>query len=162
EVFAGTDFDVHAGNRGDEVFRVILGRIIEDVIGAALLNHSTLLHDHDIICGLANHSQVVGDEKIGQVQILLQIRHQLNDLVLYQNVQCGHGLTQNNDIRVEGKRAGESNALPLTTGELIWIAAHGRTRHRNHVQKLCDAGFPGLAVTDFVQAQGLFDALEDG
>ncbi len=62
---------------------------------------------------------VVADEQVGQPELLLQVEHEVDDLRLDRDVEGRDGLVGDDDLRVEGKRAGDAQALPLAAGEFM-------------------------------------------
>jgi hypothetical protein len=63
----------------------------------------------------------VGNEQVGQVQSLLQLRQKIDDLGLDGNVKRRYGLITNNEFRLERQCPGHTNALALSTRELMRI-----------------------------------------
>ena len=66
--------------------------------------------------------EVVGDEQIGEAELLLQIHQQVDDLRLHRNVERRHRLVADDQLRVERQRAGDADALALPAGEFVRIA----------------------------------------
>ena len=67
----------------------------------------------------------MGDEQVAEVQLFLQPGQQLQNLVLHQHVQRGHGLIQHNHLWVQRQCSGHRDALALTARQLVWVATHG-------------------------------------
>ena len=70
----------------------------------------------------SHQPQVVGDEQIGQLELLLQIHQQVHDLRLNRDVERRDGLVGDDERRVQRQRAGEADPLPLPAAELVRIA----------------------------------------
>src|SRR3546814_18938501 len=57
-------------------------------------------------------------------QLALQLVQQGDDLRLDGDVEGGHRLVADDELRVEDQRAGDADALALAAGELVRIAVH--------------------------------------
>src|SRR3546814_10756133 len=57
-------------------------------------------------------------------QLALQLVQQGDDLRLDGDVEGGHRLVADDELRVEDQRAGDAEALALPAGELVRIAVH--------------------------------------
>ena len=66
---------------------------------------------------------LMGDEKISQIQILLQILEQIEDLSLYGDIQGRGGLIKDHDLRAQEQYPAECHSLALPSGNLTGIAA---------------------------------------
>ena len=71
---------------------------------------------------MAHHAQVVGNEQIGQAQSFLQFLQQVHDLGLNGDVQRRDRLIADDELGVKSQGPGNTNALPLSTGELVRVA----------------------------------------
>ena len=63
---------------------------------------------------LLHHGKVVGDEEIGQVQLVFQIAQQVQDLRLDGHVEGADRLVANDEFRAQRDRSIDSDALPLS------------------------------------------------
>ena len=63
--------------------------------------------------------QVVGDEDVGQPEVALQVREQVEDLRLHRHVERGHRLVADDHLRLQRQCAGDPDALPLAARELV-------------------------------------------
>ena len=77
----------------------------------------------DQIGDVADDRQVVGDEQVGEIELLLERLEQVDDLRLDRDVERRHRLVGDDEVRVDRERAGDADALALTAGELVRIAA---------------------------------------
>ena len=85
---------------------------------------------------MADHTQIVADEDIGQTEIGTKFHEQVEHLRLNRYIQRGHGLVAHQQIRFDRQRPGDADALALAAGELVretsphvWVEAdtsHGR------------------------------------
>ena len=85
------------------------------------LDYPAEVHDRDAVGDMSNHSQIMADKQVGEAQPALQLLKQIDDLRLDRNVQRGDGLVANDQLRVQRKRAGNADALPLSAREFVRI-----------------------------------------
>ena len=69
-----------------------------------------------------DHSQVVGDEQVGQPALLLEVMQQIDDLRLHRNIQSAHRLVADDQLRFNSQCTGNTDALALSATELMRIA----------------------------------------
>ena len=77
------------------------------------------VHDHDAVRDVAHDVQVVRDEDVGQAELALQVLQEVENLSLHRDVERGHGLVADDQLRVDGERARDADPLPLAAGELV-------------------------------------------
>ena len=65
---------------------------------------------------------VVGDEQVGEAELLLQVAQQVDDLRLHRHVERRHRLVADDQARVERQGAGDADALALPAGEFVRVA----------------------------------------
>ena len=92
----------------------------------------------------------MGDEQVGQSQIVLQVLQQIQDLRLDRHVERRHRLVAHHQLGGQRQGAGDADALPLTAGELVRIAAGvlGRQPHALQQLRYAGAGLVAPAVDD--------------
>ena len=61
--------------------------------------------------------QVVGDEQVAHAALRLEVREQVDDLALDGHVERGHRLVADDQVRLQGQRARDADALQLATRE---------------------------------------------
>ncbi len=93
---------------------------------------------------MPDHRQVVGDEQVGQVQPVLQLFKEVDDPGLDRDVQRGDRLIQDEDLRVQGQRPGDPDALPLAAGELVRVPVTVLGVQANQPEQLGNPGRAGL------------------
>ena len=103
----------------------------------------------------------MGDEHVGQAELGLQILQQIHHLRLDRHVQRRDRLVADDQLRVDGERAGDADALALAAGEFVRIAHHVPGRQADHLQQLLDPRALFLAVCDAVHLQRLGDDVAD-
>ena len=90
--------------------------------GADLDDLAEVHHRHPV-GDVAHHRQVVGDEHVGQAELVLQILEQVDDAGLDRHVERRHRLVEHEQLGLERERPGDADALALTAGELVRVAA---------------------------------------
>ena len=123
------DEAVHEGGR----------RIVVDLAGRADLLDAALVHDDDAVGDFQRLLLVVGDEDRGDVDFLMQRAQPLPQFLAHLGIERAEGLVQQQDARLDGKRARERNALALAAGELVRIAV-GKPVELHEIEQLLDAG----------------------
>ena len=63
-------------------------RIPKHLLNARRFHDLAHVHDQDVVADVLDHPEIVGNEQIGQPQILLQILKEVEYLRLYGGVQC--------------------------------------------------------------------------
>ena len=94
---------------------------MEERLRRRLFNGLAQIHDHDLIGDVVDHAQIVGDEDVGQIQLLLEVLQEVEDLGLDGHIQRGDGLVRHQEGRLHGQRPGDGHPLPLPAGELRGI-----------------------------------------
>src|SRR5438552_11236684 len=85
---------------------------------------------------MLHHRQVVGDEQVGQPELLLQLFQQVEHLRLDGHVQRGDGFIANDQLGVDCQCPGDADALPLPSGKLVRIAIHMVRRETDDLEQL--------------------------
>ena len=57
------------------------------------------VHHRDAVADVADHAEVVGDEQVGQAELALQVREQVEDLRLDRHVERRHRLVADHQLR---------------------------------------------------------------
>ena len=99
-------------------------RICVDAFGGVELHDAPEVHNHDPVTDIFDDAEVMGDEHIGQVELLLQTAEEVDDLCLDRNVQGGYRLVTDDDLRLHREGARDIHTLPLAAGELVRVAFH--------------------------------------
>src|SRR5262249_26130911 len=73
---------------------------------------------------MLDHREVVGDEEIGEAELLLEVHQEVDDLRLDRYVERRDRFVADDERGVEGERPGDADALALAAGELVRIALH--------------------------------------
>src|SRR5580704_16737858 len=85
----------------------------EDALGRPLLDDAAKIHDRDAIAEMLHDRQIVADENVGQISLALQANHEVQDLTAHRDVERRHGFVRDHELRIEGERARNADALPL-------------------------------------------------
>ena len=94
-------------------------------------------------------------------EVVLQVLEQVEDLRLDRDVERGHGLVADDQLRVERERARDPDPLPLAAGELVRVAVREARVEADDVEQLADPGGPVAAAADPVHDQRLADDVAD-
>ena len=135
-------------DRRQQRLRVGVRRRAVDLLLGALLDHAAQVHDRDPVGQVTHDRQVVGDEEIGHAELVLQVLEQVDDLGLHGDVERGDRLVADDDLRLEGERAGDPDALALAAGELVRIPVHVVGVEADALQQLLGALQPPLPGRD--------------
>ena len=87
---------------------------------------------------MLDDGQVVGDEEVGQAELLLEVVEQVEDLALDRDVERADRLVADDELRVERQRPGDADALALAAGELVRVAVDVGLVEADPGQQLAD------------------------
>src|SRR3984957_3167032 len=104
---------------GDQQLRVLMLRVVQDLAGRAALKHGAGPHHEYLVAELRDDRQVVGDEHEREPLGFLQLLQHVQDLGLHGDVQGGRRFVGDEDVRAEGDRGGDDDALQHPAGELV-------------------------------------------
>ena len=74
--------------------------MLEDLLGLALLDDLTAIHDDDVVRDIADRLDVMANEHHGQAELLLEVGQQVEDLRADRNVQSRGGLVGDDSVGV--------------------------------------------------------------
>ena len=119
---------VHAEARhaAQQAHRVGVPRVGEDLARRALLDEAPGVEHADALAEAHDQAEVVRDQQDGGVDAAAQLLDEVEDLGLHRGVEAGGGLVEDEQLRVDGQRHGDDDALLLAAGELERVAAQGR------------------------------------
>ena len=109
-------------DRREQRDRVRVERVVVEVVGGRELHDLAEVHDRDPVGDVPDDRQVVRDEEVGELEVALQLLHQVDDLRLDRDVERGHRLVADEEVGVQRERAREADPLPLAAGELVRVA----------------------------------------
>jgi len=141
---------------GDQLARVLLdGRAEEHVAVGALDDAAVAQHD-DLLRHVADHAEVVRDDRYVSPSRLLQLVQQVEHLRLDRHVERGDGLVEHDEARAERERTGDPDALALAAGEAARVALGEPPAELDEVEQLGDAP-SALLAPDAVDRERLGD-----
>ena len=111
-------------------------RLIVNNVGVRKLYHLSEIHYGYTVAYMANYEDIVGNEEIGETQLLLKLNKHIDYLCLNRNVKSGNRLVADNERGAEGKGAGDADALALTAGKFMGIAGGVLAVQANFIHKL--------------------------
>src|SRR5579862_5494661 len=88
------------------------------------LDNAAEIHHRDAAADMLDYGKVMGNEQIGDGEFLLQILEQVDHLGLDRDVERGDRLVADDQLGLDRKRARNADALALTAGKFVRIAAH--------------------------------------
>ena len=118
-------------------------RPVERRLGGALLDDPAEVHHHHPVGHVPHDGQVVGDEQVGDAELLLQLVEQVQHLRLHREVERRDRLVADDHVGVQRERPGDAEPLALAAGELLRVLVGVRGSQPDQVQQLAH---PGRAV----------------
>ena len=117
------------------------------------------IHDHHAVADVAHDREVVADEEQGEREVAAQLHEEVEDLGLDRDVECRDALVADQEVGLDGERAGDADALALTAGELVREAVgHAGLEAHGLEQTLATrAAAPHGPAPEAVRAGGLAD-----
>ena len=109
--------------RCEQSLGVGMQRVGVDFATRGELHDTAEIHHGDPRTEMLDHRQVVSDEKIRERQRNAEVCHQVQYLGLDRDVQRGHGLVGDDEIRVQRQGAGDGDSLRLSARDLVREAA---------------------------------------
>jgi hypothetical protein len=136
-----------ARDRRQQRLRVGMQRPIVEIALARDLDQLAEIHHRDAVADVLHHGKVVSDEQIGEAEALLQVLQQVHDLRLDRHVERRHRFVADDQVGIDRQRAGDADALALTSGELMRITPRVLRQQADHVEQVLDARLAlGLGV----------------
>src|SRR3954447_5933165 len=153
---------VERDGRAQELARVGMRRIGEDVARRALLDDLARVHDRHPVAGLGHDPEVVRDQEQRRAEALAQVGEDAQDLRLDDHVERGRRLVRDEQLRAQHKGEGDHDPLPHAAGELVRVLTEARRRDSHPSERLKRAA-ADLAVAHlrFVLLQRLLEVVLD-
>ena len=101
-------------------------------------------------------------KQVGQAQFVLQVLEEVQDLRLDRDVEGGDRFVADQEVRFQGERAGDADALALAAREGMRIAFQVAHVQAHDAQQVLDHLGPLGRVAHAVDEQRLADEIEDG
>ena len=108
-------------HRGEERLGVRVQRHLEQARLVGDLHDAAEVHHRHPVADVLDHREIVGDEQEGELQLVLQVHEQVDDLRLDGDVERGHRLVADDELRVEREGPRDPDPLALPPGELVGI-----------------------------------------
>ena len=74
---------------------------------------------------MADGGEVVGDEQVGEPEVVLELVEEVEDAGLDGDVEGADRLVEDDEVGLQGERAGDADPLALAAGELVGVAVDG-------------------------------------
>ena len=114
-------------------------RVLEDLLGLALLDDLAAIHNDDVVRDIADRLDVMADEHHGQAELLLKVGQQVQNLRADRNVQSRGGLVGDDGIGVQRQGTGNCDALALAARKLTGKNLGGGAGQTGELQEFLDA-----------------------
>ena len=98
--------------------RVRMFRVRVDRVCRADLHDPPQVHDRDAIAEELRRREIVRDVEIREVELVLELEHQLEDLRAHAHVEHRHGLVAHEQRRIEDDRPRENGSLFLSARQV--------------------------------------------
>ena len=115
-----------------------MGRALGDLCSLADLDDLPAIHHGDARRQIADHRHGMRDKEVGESEVALQLRQQIDDLSADAYVERGHGFVAHHELGTEREGSSDSDALALSSRKFVRIAcsrgfikAHGAQQFRN-------------------------------
>ena len=126
------------------------------------LDDAPQVHDEDAVADMLNDREVVSDEQQGQMVFELEILEEVDDLGLDRDIESADGLIADDEPGLDGDRASDADALPLSAAELMGVALGVRWVEADIVEQRGDAAAAIFAVRcQLVDIEGFADDILD-
>lgn len=110
-------------NRSKQRLSIWVQRARENFVGRGFFHDLAKIHHRHSIRDILDDGQVVRDEQIREIEPLLKLAKQIQHLRLNRHIQSRYGFIAHDKPWVETERTCYPDALPLTSGELMGVAA---------------------------------------
>ncbi len=151
----------------EQTLRVGVLRRREDLAGVALLDDLAAVHDNDVIGDVGDDAEIVRDEEHRHFVLFLELREELEDLLLNGHVEGRRRLVGDEELGAATDRHGDHDPLLLAARHLVRVRVDllRRIRNADLVQEVDRALVRFARRKPLVQAQDFGDLVthrEDG
>lgn len=105
-------------NRREQRLRVGMVRRVVYCLCGADLPHLAQVHDCDIVREMAYHAQIMADEHHGDAELRAQVEQQIQNASLDRDIQGGHRLVAQHQVRMSSNGPGNGHPLLLAAAQL--------------------------------------------
>src|SRR6058998_3789044 len=140
-------------------------RVRDDLLAGPELDDPPQVHDGDSIGHVPRHPDVVRDEHQRQAEFVPELEQEIHDARADRDVEHGHRLVRDDELRLEDDRPRDGDPLPLTAAQLVRIPVNEvRCRCEFRVlERLRDQILPILeGIRHAVNRQRLRDRIHHG
>src|SRR5438128_3085995 len=148
-------------HRREQCLGVGMLRTPIEVLAVGQLDDLSQVHDGHAITDVLHHPKVVRDEQVGQLELGLQLGHQVEYLRLDRHVERGHRLIGYHELGTEYQRPRQADSLPLPAAELVRITIDVIAAQPDFLQNVGHRLFPAPPALHTVVAQPLAHDLAD-
>jgi len=96
-------------------------RVVEQFALGGEFHDVSEVHDGYPVADVAHNGKVVGDEKVGQAEPVLEILEEVQHLGLYGDIEGGERFVADDEIRIESQGTRDAYALALASTEFVGI-----------------------------------------
>src|SRR5882724_1915279 len=114
-------FRIGNGNGRQERLRVWVQRLRVKISRRSNFDNAAEIHHRNARRDVFNDRQAVRNEEVGKLEFLLQVLKQVDYLCLYGDIEGRNRFVRNNQLGIEGQRARDANALPLSSRKFVRI-----------------------------------------
>jgi hypothetical protein len=151
---------VHRGHGGQQDLGVGMLRVAANGVSRTGFHHATEVHDHDALAEVFDDGEIVRDEQVREPAVALDVLKQIDDLGLDAHVEGTDRLVTNDKPWLDGEGAGDADALPLASAELVGESVRDVGSETDALQEFGDTGLPGgLRIPQPMDDQCFADAL---
>src|SRR5687768_5439778 len=147
----------------EEQARVRMQRALEHRFRWPALDDLTRVHDEHLVGDVARAREVVRDVEEGELALLLQLQHQVQNPDPDRDVEHRGRLVGEDHARLDGQGAGDRDTLALAAGELVRVL--GRDRPGGHeadaLEQLVHTLLDAIARHDLVDPERPLDVVRD-
>jgi len=95
--------------------------IRKEFLGWCNLHNSPKVHDGNPVGNVAHHAEVMGDEEVREVHLFLELTEEVENLCPHRNIKGRDRLVAHHEVRFKDERPGDTDTLPLPSGELVRV-----------------------------------------
>jgi len=114
---------VYVGNVIEQPYRILVFRLQGDVVGSALLDDRTFVHDEKAVADVVSQADVVGDENNGHGELFFELHQVIQDIGANACVNHAGGLVGDEHLGPQNENAREEHALHLPSRKFEGILA---------------------------------------
>lgn len=126
-------------DRRDERAAVGMVLVSEQFFCRRFFDYLAEVHDDDLVGDVFDHRHVVGDEHVGEIELVLKVLHQVENLRLNRDVEGRDGFVAHNEFGFQGERPGDADALASASVEFVRVGRVEAILEFDHLHQFLDA-----------------------